>query len=81
MPRHTLTLSLTEEVVAKAKILAAQRRTSVSRLFASFVEEQSERDRAYLTAKRRALKCLEQGFDLGARRVSREELHERPGVR
>jgi hypothetical protein len=80
MAGRTLTLSLAPEVVAKAKILAAQRRTSVSRLFSQFVAIEASRDRAYRSARRRALSFLDRGLKLGSRRPPREEIHERPSV-
>jgi hypothetical protein len=81
MARSTLTLSLSAEVITKAKILAAQRKTSLSRLFADCIEELLTQDESYQAARRRALVHLKKGFDLGARPVSREELHARSGVR
>ncbi len=80
MARSTLTLSLSAEVITKAKILAAQRKTSLSRLFADCVEDLLMRDEAYQMVRRRALVYLKKGFDLGARSVSREELHARSGL-
>jgi hypothetical protein len=46
MARSTLTLSLPADVITKAKILAAQRKTSLSRLFAECVEDLLARDEA-----------------------------------
>jgi predicted transcriptional regulator len=81
MARSTLTLSLPADVITKAKILAAQRKTSLSRLFVDCIEDLVTRDEAYQAARRRALAHLKKGFDLGARPTSREALHARSGLR
>ncbi len=80
MVRSTLRVSLSADVITRAKILAAQRKTSLSRLFAECVEDLLARDAAYQTARRQALVYLKKGYDLGARSVSREELHARSGL-
>ncbi len=77
MPRSTLILSLSSDVITKAKILAAQRKTSLNRLFADYVEDLLMRDEAYQAARRRALVHLKKGYDLGTRPASRGELHAR----
>lgn len=79
--RSTLTLSLSTDVITKAKILAAQRQASLSGLFAVCIEEMAARDDAYQAASRRALTYLNEGFNLGVAPVVREELHARPGLR
>lgn len=81
MARSTLTLSLPPEVITKAKILAAQRKVSVSSLVAACIEDLASNDEAYQTASRRALAYLDRGFNLGARPTLREALHARPGLR
>jgi predicted transcriptional regulator len=81
MSRHKLTLSLPPEVITKAKILAAQRKISLSALFTASIEDMATRDEAYEAASRRALTYLDQGFDLGAVPTSRGDLHARAGLR
>jgi hypothetical protein len=81
MSRSTLTLSLSPGTIMKAKILAAQRKTSLSRLFADYIKDLEAQDRAYQFARRRALTHLKHGFDLGARPTSREDLHARSRLR
>lgn len=76
--KTNITLKVDADLLREAKVLAAKQGTSVSRLLASQLEELIRRDRAYETAKRRALARLRKGFDLGWAPVgSRDELHER----
>jgi len=76
--KTNLTLSLDEDLVRDAKVLAARRGTSVSRLLADRLEELVRGDRAYETARRRAVARLARGFDLDwTPPASRDELHER----
>jgi hypothetical protein len=64
--------------VRRAKVLAAQRSTSVSRLVASEIERLIDEDDEYRNARQRALDHLEDGFHLGGGRPPpRESLHER----
>lgn len=81
MPRSTLTLSLPREIITKAKILAAQRQTSLSQLFARSIEDLASQDAAYLAARDQALHYLAEGFDLNFDRIPREEWHDRAGLR
>jgi hypothetical protein len=76
--RRNLTVNLDGETIRRAKILAASRGTSVSKLIAELVQELVENDRAYEIAKRAALGHLEKGYRLGGRITStRDEWHER----
>jgi hypothetical protein len=76
--KQNVTVSLSREVLKKAKILAARRETSISGLLAQEIEAMVSEAEAYESAQRQAMALLERGFHLGgAARVSREELHER----
>lgn len=80
MSSQNITLSLPAEDLRKARVLAAERGTSVSRLLAALLRELVERDTGYTRAKRRHSAVLAEGRDLGTGghlRWSREELHER----
>lgn len=80
--KTNLTLRIDEELVREAKVLAARRGSSVSRLVAEQLEELTRRDRAYEAARRRAEARLHQGFDLQWSPVaSRDELHDRTSLR
>ena len=66
------------DTIRKAKVLAAQRSTSVSGLVAEQIESLIGADEAYECSKRAALAMLDKGFHLGGViAASREELHER----
>lgn len=76
--KQNVTISLTRQVLRKAKILAARRETSISRLLAHEIELLVNDEEAYERAERQARALLEKGFHLGGViRVHRDELHER----
>lgn len=77
MGRRNLTLQLDEDVIRRAKVVAARRGTSVSGLVARHLEEIVERDARYDEAKRRALDILATVAERGGRGWRREELHQR----
>jgi hypothetical protein len=64
---QNLTLKLPAETVRKAKVVAAQRGTSISALVAGKIEELVGEDAEYQAAKRRAIEWLAQGWHLGGR--------------
>lgn len=65
VPTQNLTLKLPIETVRKAKVVAAQRGTSISALVAEKIDELVGEDAEYQTAKRRAFEWLKQGWHLG----------------
>jgi hypothetical protein len=76
--KQNITLSLDKDLIKKAKILAAQRQTSISRILSDELQKIIADSKEYDRAKRRALNHLNKGFHLGGKiTVSREELHER----
>lgn len=76
--KQNITLSLDKELIKKAKILAAQRQTSISRMLSEELQKIIADSREYESAKRRALNHLHKGFHLGGTiTASRNELHER----
>jgi hypothetical protein len=76
--KQNITLSLSEDTIRKAKVLAAKRSTSISGLLAQQIETLVGDDEAYETAKRQALGLLDQGFHMGGRiTATRDSLHER----
>ena len=81
MPRtrkQNLTVSLSPQIVQKARVLAAKRSTSISGLLAAQIEALVDADEAYESAHRAALDLMERGFHLGrVHSVPRELLHER----
>lgn len=76
--KSNITLKLDAKLLREAKIVAAQRGTSVSRLLTRQLEEVIRKDKAYEAAKRRALTRLQKGYNLRWRPpATRDELHER----
>lgn len=64
--QQNLTVRLDGATIHKAKILAARRSTSVSRLVAEEIDRLVREDEAYEQARVEALADLESGFDLGS---------------
>ena len=67
MATQNLTLKLPAETVRKAKVVAAERGTSISALVTKKIEELVGEDAEYQAAKRRAFEWLKQGWRLGRR--------------
>jgi len=63
---RNLTVRLEGGTIRKAKVLAAKRSTSVSRLVADEIDRIVREDEAYEQARIEALADLESGFDLGS---------------
>jgi predicted transcriptional regulator len=78
MKRHNLTVQLDEDVIRKAKILAARRSTSISKLIGAEIERLVENDDAYQQAKERALARMKRGYHFGGPPYpKRDELYDR----
>lgn len=76
--KTNLTLRIDSNLLRDAKVLAARKGTSVSRLMADQLEDLVRQDRDYERARQRATARLQEGFDLDwAPPASRDELHER----
>ena len=75
--KTNVTLRLDAGLVREAKVLAAQRGSSVSRLLSEQVEELVRKERGYQAAERRALARLKRAYDLDWTPGERAELHER----
>jgi hypothetical protein len=76
--KQNVTISLSRQVLRKAKILAARRETSISGLLAHQIEVLVGQEEAYERAERQALALLDKGFRMGGViSATREELHER----
>lgn len=79
---RNITLTLDEDVIRKARVLAARRNRSVSALLRQELCRLVAEDDAYEAAKRVALERLERGLHLGGGPLpSRDELHDRAGLR
>jgi hypothetical protein len=73
-----VTLRLDDTLLREARVLAAHRGTSVSRLVAEELERLVRQDKAYARAQRRALRRLGEAYQLDwTAPADRGELHER----
>ena len=76
--KRNITLRLSKQTIHKARILAAQRSTSISGLLTSQIEKLAEKEDDYERAMDRAMARMEKGFDLGGVHImDRDALHER----
>ena len=78
MTKQNVTVSLNQQTLRKARILAARRGSSISGLLAKQIEILVGEEEAYERAERQATTLLDEGFHLGGViRASRDEWHER----
>ncbi len=76
--KQNVTVSLSRQTLRKARVLAARRATSISKLLADQIEALVGEDEAYERAERQALALLDKGFSLGGViHSTRDEWHER----
>ena len=76
MARRNLTVQLDEETIRQAKILAAERGTSVSGLVARELEQLVAQSTRYEEARRRAGELMEESTARGGRTWRRSELYQ-----
>jgi hypothetical protein len=80
MDRQNVTLSLPKETLRKAKVLAAERQTSLSALLTEALEEIVAKSDLYEIARQRQLVLMEKGFEFDLDETvtwNRNDLHER----
>lgn len=78
MQKRNITISLSPQVIQKARIIAVKRSTSISGLVAQQIEALVNNDDAYERAAASAIARMKRGFHLGGGPyVSRGELHDR----
>jgi hypothetical protein len=76
--KQNITLSLDQGLIKKAKIIAAQKETSITRMLGEELKQLIDKEEKYQRAKKKALAQLNAGFHLGGKIIAtREELHER----
>ena len=76
--KRNITVQLDEETVQKARVAAAKRGSSISRLLTEQIEALARQDDDYDRAMQDALAGLDRGFDLGGGPYpAREDLHDR----
>lgn len=76
---RNLTVRLRADTIQKARVLAAKRSTSISRLVAEEIERLVREDDRYEQAKRETLAELARGYDLGSQGhlPRREDVYDR----
>lgn len=76
--KQNITLAVDKDLLKKARVLAAKRETSVSKLLSEQLARIVSEDNQYEASKKKALPRLKRGFHLGGRILAtRDELHER----
>ena len=75
--KRNLTVQLDDEVISRAKVLAARRGTSVSTLVAATLERMVADDERYQEARERATRALRNAVPRGGRTWERAELYDR----
>jgi len=76
--KRNITVQLDEETVQKARVVAAKRGSSISRLLTEQIEVLARQDDDYDRAMRDALVELERGYDLGGGPYpARDDLYDR----
>jgi hypothetical protein len=76
--KRNLTIQLDESTIKKARVVAARRSTSISRLVTEEIERAAERDNYWEIAQKSALSQLKRPFRMGRGQLpKRETLHQR----
>lgn len=75
--RQNITIAVEQDLLRRARVLAAERGTSVSRLLADELERLVSEAGAYARSRDAALDDIDRGLDLGGRPAPRDSLHER----
>ncbi len=75
--KRNVTIQLDDEVIRRAKVLAAKRGTSVSGLVAAELDRLVSEDERYEAAWRQARKAMGEAAGRGGRRWNRDDLHDR----
>ena len=79
---RNITLTLDDEILQEARVLAAKRGLSVSAFLRTELANLVERQRGYAKAREAALQRLRRGQSLGGGKLAaREELHDRAKLR
>jgi hypothetical protein len=75
MAKSNVTLQLDDEVIRRAKVMAAKRGTSLSALVARELDGLVARDEQYEASRRRALEILDAAAARGGRAWKRDDLY------
>ena len=77
---QNVTLAIPKDVLRKAKMLALEKNTSLSKLLTQTLVELVSNKEGYEQARQSSLEMMRKGFNLGTQGVitwKREDLHER----
>lgn len=80
METQNVMLALPKDLLRRAKVVAAQRNMSLSKLLVRALEDSIDNDDTYERAHQEYLALIERGFKMGTNGASdwtRDELHER----
>ncbi|MEQ8833233.1 MAG: ribbon-helix-helix protein, CopG family [Miltoncostaeaceae bacterium] len=77
MTKRNVTVQLDEDVIRRAKVLAARRGASVSALIGIEIQRLVDEDDRYEAARERAMQALDDVVERGGRQWTRDALHER----
>lgn len=75
MPNITIRIE-DAEIIRRAKVLAAERGTTLSAMFRAYLLDFIGQSDGYDLARKRALRSLRQGLPLGGRPLSRDEVYQ-----
>jgi len=76
--KQNITLSLDKDLIQRAKVISAKKRSSISNMLSQELQRIVESTEKYEVARRKAISDLRTGYHLGGIiTASREELHER----
>lgn len=78
---RNLTITVEEEVARWARVWAARRNTSVSRLVGEMLKERMQQEEGYEAAMRDFFSIAPSRISDGAPYPSRDDLHDRRGLR
>jgi len=76
--KQNITLSLDKDLIQRAKVISAKRRSSVSNMLSQELQRIVESAQNYEISRKKAISDLRTGYHLGGIiTASRDELHER----
>jgi hypothetical protein len=75
LAKPNLTIQLDEEVIRRARVVAAKRGTSVSALVARQLDDLADEDERYEAARQRAIELMAHPKALGGRNWTRDDIY------
>ena len=77
MSKSNVTIKVDDALLREVRVIAAKKDSSISALLSDYIENIVRDDKAYSEARDRAKARMKEGWDLGWKPGSREELHDR----